>query len=189
MPGKTHHAAVAVVTPEEVWEPIQAIRRRHDRQVVRWMPHINLLYPFRPREEFPALMPALLTACASVAPFPIALSEFRYFRRGSGRCTLWLAPEPAEVLRRLQVVLQAVCPDCDDLSRFPTGFTPHLSVGQFPSLRDCEQVREQLQANWQPIIFTLTDVVLLARESEGPFRIAQRIPLGEPATFSPSGGG
>src|SRR5262249_51333731 len=155
------------VPPEDVWEPIQAIRHRHDRQIVRWMPHINLLYPFRPREEFSVLLPTLLTACTSVPPFPISLSEFRSFRHGSERCPLWLPPGSAEALRRLQAALQAVCPDCDDLSRFPAGFTPHLSVRQFPSLRDSEQVREQLQANWQPIAFTLTEMALLARESDG----------------------
>src|SRR5262245_44435410 len=137
MPAKTHHTAVAVVPPEEGWEPIQAIRRRHDRQVHRWMPHINLLYPFRPQGEFPAITPALVTAYASLAPFHITLGEFRCFRHGSGRCTLWLAPEPAEALRRLQAALQAAFPDCGDLSRFLAGFTPHLSVGQFPSPRDC----------------------------------------------------
>jgi hypothetical protein len=30
MPGRTHHTAIPVVPPKEVWEPIQAIRRRHD---------------------------------------------------------------------------------------------------------------------------------------------------------------
>jgi hypothetical protein len=48
MPGLTHHTVIAVVPPEQVWGPIQDIRRRHDRQHIRrWMPHVNLLYPFR----------------------------------------------------------------------------------------------------------------------------------------------
>ena len=45
---------------ETVSEPIQAIREKHDRQFRRWMPHLNLLYPFRPQEEFPALTSALV---------------------------------------------------------------------------------------------------------------------------------
>jgi hypothetical protein len=103
-----------------------------------------------------------------------------------GRCTLWLAPEPAEALRRLQAALQAACPDCDDLSRFPAGFTPHLSVGQLPTLRDCERKREQLQAGWRPITFLLNDVGLLARDPDGPFRITQRLTLGEATACAPS---
>lgn len=41
MPAKTHRTAVVAMPPPEVWEPIQAIRRQHDRNVQRWMPHIT----------------------------------------------------------------------------------------------------------------------------------------------------
>jgi 2'-5' RNA ligase len=189
MPGLTHHTAVAVVPPEEAWGPIQEIRRRHDRQFRRWMPHVNLLYPFRPRADFPAIAPALGAACRGIAPFTLTLAAFRSFRHPSGRCTLWLAPEPAEGLVRLQAALQGACPDCDDLSRFPAGFTPHLSAGQFPSSGACEHAREQLQARWRPIAFTLAEVALLARDPDGPFWIAQRIPLDGAAASAPPPGG
>ena len=53
MSQKTHTTAAVLIPPEDVWGPIQAIRREHDRQFRRWMPHITLLYPFRPREQFP----------------------------------------------------------------------------------------------------------------------------------------
>jgi 2'-5' RNA ligase len=175
--GKTHHSAVAVVPPEEVWGPIQAIRRRYDRQIHRWMPHVNLLYPFVPRSAFAAAAQRLMEAYGSFEPFTVTLADFRSFRHGSGRCTLWLAPEPAEGLRRLQAALQAAFPDCDDLSRFPAGFTPHLSVGQFASAAECETVRGQLQADWMPLTFTLTEVDLLARGEDGPFVIDRRVPL------------
>jgi 2'-5' RNA ligase len=178
MPAKTHHTAVAVVPPEGIWEPIQAIRRRHDRQIHRWMPHINLLYPFRPRTQFAEITPTLVAACATAQPFGITLGEFRFFRHGSGRCTLWLVPEPAEPLRHLQAALQSAFSDCDELSQFPAGFTPHLSVGQFASLRECERMREQLQATWKPITFTLAEVCLLAREGESPFVVERTTPLG-----------
>jgi 2'-5' RNA ligase len=165
------------VPPHAVWEPIQEIRRRYDRQIHRWPPHGNLLYPFRPQPDFSAIMSALVAACASAAPFPVTLGEFRLFRHGSGRCTLWLAPEPVEALRRLQAALQAAFPDCDDLGRFPAGFTPHLGVGQFPSLRECERVREELQAGWSPLTFSLAEVALLARGEHSPFVVARLIPL------------
>jgi 2'-5' RNA ligase len=180
MPVQTHRSALAAVPPEEVWGPIQAIRRRHDRQVGRWMPHINLLYPFRPRSDFAASAERLAEACSHVEPFTITLADFRLFRHGSGRCTLWLAPEPAEGLQRLQAALQAAFPDCDDLSRFSAGFTPHLSVGQCPSSREGERLREQLQAGWRPITFTLAEVALLARGETSPFVVEQRVPLARP---------
>jgi 2'-5' RNA ligase len=92
MPAKSHHTAVAIIPPVEVWEPIQAIRQVHDRQFHRWMPHINLLYPFYPAEQFVEVVPRLATACARVSAFPVTLAEFRMFAHPSGRVTLWLAP-------------------------------------------------------------------------------------------------
>jgi RNA 2',3'-cyclic 3'-phosphodiesterase len=180
MQVKTHRSALAVVPPDNTWGPIQEIRRRHDRQIHRWMPHINLLYPFWPREQFATLTPTLDAACASIEPFAVTLGTFRFFRHGSGRCTLWLAPEPAEELRQLQAALQAAFPDCDDLGRFPAGFTPHLSVGQFASVRDCERLREQLLANWEPVTFVLNEVALLARGEASPFVVERWIPLPNP---------
>ena len=49
---KTHKTAVVIIPPEDVWDPIQKIREKYDRQFRRWMPHITLIYPFRPFEEF-----------------------------------------------------------------------------------------------------------------------------------------
>jgi 2'-5' RNA ligase len=130
MATKPHQTAVAVVPPPEVWGPIQAVRQRHDRQFRRWMPHVNLLYPFYPPERFDEAVPRLAAACGRVAPFAVTLAEFHFFEHPSGAATLWLFPEPREALVRLQAVLQVACPDCDDPARFAARFTPHLSVGQ-----------------------------------------------------------
>ena len=95
---KTHTTALALVPPQDVWEPIQEIRRRHDRQVRRWMPHLNLLYPFRPRAEFEAMAEPLAAALLDFAPFEVRLGGFRHFEHRSGSCTLWLDPQPADRL-------------------------------------------------------------------------------------------
>src|SRR4051794_3306686 len=114
MSRKTHQTAVAVVPPQEVWGPIQAVRERHDRQFRRWPPHVNLLYPFYPAGRFDEALPRVLAACAKITPFEVALAEFRFFQHSSRKATVWLAPEPKEDLARLQAALQAACPDCDD---------------------------------------------------------------------------
>jgi 2'-5' RNA ligase len=185
MVSKTHQTAVAVVPPQEVWGPIQAIRERHDRQFRRWMPHVNLLYPFYPPERFDRIVPDLVRACSKVNPFVVTLAEFRFFVHPSGRATLWLAPEPREEVVRLQAVLQEVCPGCDELSRYAVGFTPHLSVGQARSAQEAQQLRDVWQLTWEPIRFELTDVVLLRRGGDTPFEIDRRIPL---AVSSPGAG-
>jgi 2'-5' RNA ligase len=177
MTTKTHHAAVVVIPPEEVWGPIQAIRNKHDRQFRRWMPHVNLLYPFYPPERFDDVVRHLAAACATISPLVVTLAEFRFFRHPSGRATLWLAPQPADELIRLQAALQAAYPDCDDLSRFAAGFTPHLSVGQARSAAEAQQLLEGWQSTWQPIRWELSAVPLIRRDRDGPFAIDRWIPL------------
>ncbi|HOB75483.1 MAG TPA: 2'-5' RNA ligase family protein [Phycisphaerae bacterium] len=177
---KTHQTAIAVVPPEWCWEPIQAIRRVHDRQVRRWMPHINLVYPFRPAEEFDALAGALTRACMEIEPFDVRLAEFRHFRHGPRSFTLWLAPEPAAALARLQAALMSVVPDCDEQVRHPGGFTPHLSVGQVSDAREMERLKTDLQANWRPVSFRIEGVSLIwrGRPPDDVFRVGRVIPLG-----------
>jgi 2'-5' RNA ligase len=177
MRSKTHQTAVAIVPPREVWPSIQAIRAKHDRQFRRWMPHVNLLYPFCPPEEFDQALPALLDACAKIASFSVTLAEFRLFQHSSRKATLWLAPEPKEELVRLQATLETACPECNDLSRFAAGFTPHLSVGQAGSADEARRLRDALQAEWQPIRFELSAIAVLRRERDTPFEIEQWIAL------------
>src|SRR5581483_712431 len=137
--------AVAIVPPQDAWPPIQALRERHDRQFHRWPPHLNLLYPFYQPGRFDDALPRLIAACARVAVFTVTLTEFRFFHHSSRKATLWLAPEPGEKLVALQAALQAACPDCDDLSRFAAGFTPHLSVGQAGSAQEARRLRDEWQ--------------------------------------------
>lgn len=65
---KTHKTAVVLIPPEECWPPIQAIRQEHDRHVRRWMPHMTMIYPFRPKEQF-ATMAELFCTRASRSRF------------------------------------------------------------------------------------------------------------------------
>jgi 2'-5' RNA ligase len=104
---KTHHTAVVLIPPAEAWPPIQAIRQRHDRHARRWvMPHITLLYPFRPRQAFPAVAEQLAAVCRTLAPFPLTLRALCHFDHGRGSYTLWLVPEPMQALIQLQATWQ-----------------------------------------------------------------------------------
>ena len=180
MPAKTYHTAVVAMPPPEVWESIQAIRRQHDRHVQRWMPHITLLYPFMPREQFGEALPVLTEAGRHIAPFQVTLTTFRSFTHAFGKATLWLEPEPRQALVTLQAALQAVFPAYDEQSRFAAGFTSHLSVGQTASPAARQHMLSMLQAAWQPVQFTLTAIMLIWREADGPFEVAHTIPLRGP---------
>ena len=177
---KTQTTAAVVIPPESVWEPIQAIRRTWDRGVRRWMPHVTLVYPFRPHEEFDALAAGLCAACAAVEPFDVTLARFGWFDHGGESYTTWLAPEPAEPLARLQEAVWHVAPDCDDVRRFDGGYAPHLSVGQVRGRRAMEERIERLQNGWRPPAFRV-DAVSLIWRGEPPddvFRVGRTVPLG-----------
>lgn len=182
MAETTHRTAVVIIPPAEAQEPIQAIRRRHDRQVRRWMPHVTLVYPFRPARELGATEPVLRRAVARVEPFALEIARFDSFRHGSGRHTLWLAPEPEAPVVELQARLTGAVPDCDHQQRYAGGFTPHLSVGQAGDDAEAARLLASLQERWQPLRFPVEDVVVI-RRGRPPgdiFREVFRVPLGTP---------
>ena len=187
MPVKTHHTAVVAIPPPQVWEPIQAIRRHYDRHVQRWMPHITLLYPFVPHTQFDEVLPRLMQVGRQNVALQVTLATFQAFTHGAGKATIWLAPEPRHALVTLQAALHAAFPAYDEQSRFPTGFTPHLSVGQTSSSRGRQHLLETLQAAWQPLQFTLTALTLIWREADRPFQIAHTIPLEAPHPLAEGG--
>lgn len=159
----THQSAVVLVPPPDVWEPIQAIRRLHDRQFRRWMPHVTLLYPFLPRAALAGAIPAAEEALAGMRPFEVVLARFDTFRHRGGTFTLWLAPEPKNMLVALQAALVRRFPECDAVNRFGGGFTPHLSVGQARGDDELQAIRRGLEG-WKPLTFTARSVTIIVRE-------------------------
>lgn len=180
MRGKTHKSAVVVIPPRAVWPAIQAIRRRHDRKIRRWMPHVTLLYPFWPKSDFDEAARLIARACARLEPFEARLATFRYFRHGKSSYTLWLAPEPVATWVELHTSLENMVPGGHDVSRRSLDFTPHLSVGQFRRREGIEVFLEELQRNWKPLAFEVSEVCLIWRGDppRDVFRVARRVPLG-----------
>jgi 2'-5' RNA ligase len=180
MDAKTHETAVVVIPPQSCWEPIQAIRREHDRQARRWMPHVTLVYPFRPRDRFDVVAGALRPVCAAIDPFSVRLKGFREFHHGRGRYTLWLAPQPQDGFVRLQAALSRAVPDCDDVARHAEGFTPHLSVGQARGREALARLKGMLAERWSPLSFVVSEVCLIRRNPppDDVFRVDRTLPLG-----------
>jgi 2'-5' RNA ligase len=178
-PNKTHKASLVVIPPKELAGPIQAIRKAHDRKVGRWMPHINIIYPFRPRRMFGEAATLVAEACAEVTPFELSLKSFHTFDHGTSH-TMWLDPEPNEPLVELHAKLLEKFPDCDEVSKFETGFKPHLSVGQAKTAEDVEKLIQEFSASWEPITFTVDAIALIwrSRQTKDVFRIDRTLKLG-----------
>jgi 2'-5' RNA ligase len=143
------------------------------------MPHITLLYPFRPVSAFEQVIPALAQACRSLDPFGVQLNRFDFFSHSSRNVTVFLVPEPTRPLRVLQKALLQIVPDCDDANRFASGFTPHLSVGQCRS-QEAHALCAGWQASWKPLAFTLAEVYVIWRNDppDDVFRMGPVLSLG-----------
>ena len=177
MPSKTHTTAVVLIPPESAQPPIQAIRRIHDRNFVRWMPHITLLYPFAERRDFADVTAALAKAAQQIVPFSIQLRRFDAFKHRRS-CTMFLIPEPTDEIVRLHDTLLQHLPNYDDTARFAGGFHPHLSVGQFQH-RSLDSKQQRLQTEWQPVKCEMDAISLIYRspETDDRFVVAEQFPF------------
>ncbi len=170
-----YKSAVVIIPPDDILPAIQSIRRRCDRQFHRWMPHINIIYGFLPESYFSEAAAAITQALTKLESFTITLSNFETFTHSSS-CTAWLnpIPQPADALHQLQAILQQIFPQCDEQSsKSANGFTPHLTVGQFPTT----QVAQTELSQWHPVKFQVDSIALISRRDNEPFEIRYRIPL------------
>ena len=176
---KVYTSACVIIPPEEKWSPIQNIRKQYDRQIHRWMPHITLLYPFRPETEFNELEKDFIKQCSKIHSFEVYLKIFKYFHHRHQNYTIWLDPEPNNSVNQLQAELLKVVPNCDDINKHKNGFTPHLSVGQIKGKQKLIQTIERLQASWRKLNFTLNSVFFISRENvkNSKFEITKKILL------------
>lgn len=176
---KVYTSAVVIIPPQEKWAPIQEIRKRYDRQINRWMPHITLLYPFRPEDEYSILEKDFLDKCKSIEPFEIDLKDFHYFNHGRQRYTLWLKPEPVDLIKDLQTKILKIVSDCNDVNKYKKGFNPHLSVGQVRGKNKLLQIIKNIENSWKEITFLLNEIFFISREDSktSRFEIKKRIKL------------
>ena len=174
---KTYTTAVVLIPPEAVWDAIQKLRHVYDRHFDRWMPHITLLYPFAAREDFPQVVSSLASGAGGMQPFDIHLARFSHFRHRRS-CTIFLVPEPEDCVINLHASLVKVLPGYDDTAKYPGGFQPHLSIGQFQH-KHLKRNQGQLQAEWAPIQFVVEEISLICRgpETEDRFVVAETFPL------------
>ncbi|EAY30785.1 poly(A) polymerase [Microscilla marina] len=179
----TYQSAIVLIPPNEIHAPIQKIRKQYDQKLERWMPHITLMYGFIPKELFEAALPLLETALQQLAPFEIVLQDFRYFEHRKST-TGWLRPiaQPTDALQRLQDILQPLFPQCNEQTIRASGFTPHLSIGQFASP---EEAQKCLPA-WNPLRFKVEKIALISRDKDTPFEVKYQVFLGKEQVKKPN---
>lgn len=177
--GKAFTSALLVQPPRPLWGPIQAVRARRDPAYERWMPHINLLYPFVREEDMRrGGVPELVArAVASVGPFTVRMTAPGCFRHKRA-CTVWLDPvtEPPGALAALHAALVAVFPQCDERGG---EFTPHLTVAKC-SPPEQEKAEAEIVAALPDggIEWRVESVDIVCRGAHTPYAVRHSVPLG-----------
>lgn len=175
-PRHSARGAVVLLLPRSVWPALDAIREQHDAQIVRWMPHLPLLYPFVVPELFDSALPRVAEACRGIGPLTVRLATVSHTLLESGRGTLWVACEPEEPLVDLRGRLQEAFPELGRKDQ-ATG-APHIPVGQCRTHLVARRIAKELAEGWSAVSVEIGALSLVGRERSGPFQVLHEIPLG-----------
>lgn len=179
----SHRSAFCLIPPESLWAPIQRIRETYDKQFHRWMPHVNVLYPFYENkdDQFEICSKIAQNVCENFAPIRLRFTHesFKHLKHGKNNCTMVLMPceEETEKLRNFHAKLQAAFPEAGD-KRFPE-FKPHLSLGQFTA-KNVEAKKTEFASEWKnsdvDLEWNLSEIFMISRaDFNDPFRIIHEI--------------
>ena len=176
-------SALCIIPPEHIWPPIQEIRKYADPAYKRWMPHINIFFPFIDEKWFDDIAEYIgeIVRKRGIQSFEITLGEFDHFdrvKRGMQSPakpeTLFLRPSGCErEMQRLWKCLKDEWPLC--ASKQGGGFTPHLTMSK--RIICLRNAKEELNKKWKKLSFECDELCLISRRGDDPFVVRHRIPL------------
>ncbi|KAJ3026097.1 UNVERIFIED_CONTAM: hypothetical protein HDU68_006206 [Siphonaria sp. JEL0065] len=171
--------ALTIVMPGEFHPSINQIRSVNDRAYPRWMPHMNIIFPFVPLEEFDQVAPRLEEGLSSFSSFHIELNTVGFFSQKQN-ATYNLQPSKDQLVQ-FRKLFKAVTAALPEVSIKHAEFTPHLTMGQCPKQQldtTLEGMKEWLIDN--PVSFTLDRVSLIKRSGKDtPFTVINEVYFGD----------
>ena len=178
--GLVHTSALCFCFPEALAsnQAVQSIRREHDKAYLRWMPHINFVYPFVPRREFPAYLAKLLAALQSSERFVLCFDHIGHFAQRNDTVTFNLQLDSAS-LAHCRSLHRGIVDECPELRGRRGQFVPHLTLGQCRKEDLAVRKRAIQEQLMLPIRVDLESLMLIARNGqEDPFEIVSELRLG-----------
>jgi len=190
----TVQAALLIRLPETcpAFATIQDIRSKHDPAYARWMPHVNILFPFVSIEHLllPTVQQKLLESGA--CPFELCFDDIQCFELGlDNNYHLSPSDESKKALQVLYDQLIAALPDPPgrglrsggvewgvkagrkgkgkDAGKAKAGFTPHMTIAKDAAF-DVDKARKELCLSEKRICFQVDHLSICAREHDTPFK-------------------
>jgi 2'-5' RNA ligase len=151
------------------------MRKAHDKAFDRWMPHINLLFPFVTEETLADRQAALLATVQALGPFHLTFVEIDFFAKRE-EATIVAKPlsKPVDALDMLHKRLLEVFPEC---RRTDHPFVPHLTLGQCAKSQVASLIAKYETAILPGFTFEVTSLEFVKRTADAPFTVFKCLPL------------
>ena len=175
---KVTNTALCIIPPNDLWPDIQNIRFICDPAYERWMPHINLAFPFVPPDDFVKAKQMLEAELADFSAFKITFKELGYFTGGK-KGVLWAKPGvDGDQLNELENRIVKIFPFCNDqVTKSKDGFNPHMTLGNFPT-KEIASKKAQYQKDWTTKEFVVDKLNLIKRDGQDtPFYVVETVAL------------
>lgn len=172
MQTKNTKCAICIIPPIERLSYIQSIRSQYDKAYERWMPHINLVFPFVNSNDIDSVTEKLQKVMKDVKPFEISFDRFGSFKKKK-ESTVHLIPEDEE--GQMQAIYELIHMTLDLKLK---EFNPHLTVGQF--------LNEELEKNMETLVdefeghefgYMCKELHIIERGDNTPFKVRSVIKL------------
>jgi len=171
----SYTTALVILPDHDQQNEINKIRSKKDKAFPRWMPHINLLYPFVPLDEFNEAAQLIRDAVIGFGSFSVELDQIAHFKNGKNSVTYHL--RPSESSKKDIVDLQK---DISDALEFKNKkqFNPHLTLGQC-SKNDFDSEKQEASSLLGTISFQVNKVYMIARSDteDTPYLILKEISI------------
>lgn len=168
-------SALCIIPPAEYLSHIQEIRSNYDKAYDRWMPHINLVFPFLESDKIDECIPKLEMALSEVIPFVINFDQFNAFIRKKD-ANVYLNPQDDGNISNIYHLINETL----NLPPNKREYHSHLTVGQFKK-KDLSSTLLKLLHEFEPHKFSyLCDsICIVERTDDTPFVIKHIIKLGK----------
>jgi hypothetical protein len=150
-----NQTALTIIPPFNLWKKIMEVSM--DKEIDRWMPHINILFGFVDRIDFGITFEKIKHIFDELLPFDIVLDSIDYFQHVS-TFTLYLKLD-RQSEEKLKLLHKKIC-DCLNIKI--NSYNPHLSIGNF---RDEELAKKYIKQKVN-ITWSLDSASIVSRFKE-----------------------